>query len=134
KKYKYRVKLVVKDPNFNMPQGVLAPAVLDRQAKEAQTAKAHNGQKPSYRFVDKWSDPTPTVGIPMAGNVRLADAKIPSADKFNDEPTVKMLVEAFDVDETGNPIQAAVERDFRRGDVANFVKKDTEYLVDPTII
>jgi hypothetical protein len=129
KKYKYRVKIAINDPNFNMPQGVLAPAVLDRQAKEVQPGKARK----FFRIVENWSDPTPSVGIPMAGNVRLADAKIPPADKFNDEPTVKMLVEAFDVDSTGAPIQAAVERDFRRGYVANLVQ-DAEYLVDPTMI
>jgi hypothetical protein len=51
----------------------------------------------------------------------------------NDEPTVKMLVEAFDVDDAGTPIQAAAEKDFKRGSVANMVQ-DTEYLVDPVTI
>src|SRR5262249_33998587 len=123
KKYKYRVKLVLKDPNYNLPQAVLSPAVLDRQAKELQAARAKNPktEKPFYRIVEKWSDPSPAVGIPMAGNVRLADAKVPAADKANDEPTVKMLVEAFDADEAGTLIQAAVEKEFKRGYVANMV-------------
>ena len=81
--------------------------MLDRQAKEAAAAKATKSDKPFYRIVEKWSDPSPAVGIPMAGNVRLAETKIPAAEKFNDEPVVKLLVEAFDVDEAGNPIQAA---------------------------
>jgi hypothetical protein len=135
KKYKYRVKLVLQDPNYGLQQGVLSPAVLDRQAKELQAARAKNpkAERPYWRIVDKWSDPSPAVGIPMAGNVRLADVKVPAADKANDEPTVKMLVEAFDVDEAGTPIQAAAEKDFRRGSVANMVQ-DTEYLVDPVTI
>jgi hypothetical protein len=133
KKYKYRVKLVVKDPNYGLPQAVLSPAVLDRQAKEAQEAKARKAEKPFYRIVENWSDPSPAVGIPMAGNVRLADVKVPTADKANDEPTVKMLVEAFDVDDAGAPIQAAAEKDFKRGYVANMVQ-DTEYLVDAMTI
>jgi hypothetical protein len=140
KRYKYRVKLVVHDPNFNMPPTVLAPAVLDRQAKEFQAAKAKGGpnaQKPFYRLVEKWSDPSPTVGIPMAGNVRLAETKVPPPEKFNDEPTVKLLVEAFDVDAAGNPIQAAKEPEkpavFRRGYVVNLVE-DAEYLFDPITI
>jgi hypothetical protein len=116
-----------------MSQAVLAPAVLDRQTKDALAAKKKKSDL-FYRVVDKWSDPTPTVGIPMAGNVRLADTKIPAA--VNDEPTVKLLVEAFDVDEAGIPIQAALESDktwFRRGYVVNMVQ-DAEYLVDPTMI
>src|SRR5262249_28425975 len=82
---------------------------------------------PTFRIVDKWSEPSPTVGIPMAGNVRLAETKTPSS--FNDEPSVKLMMEAFDVDETGNPIQAGAEKDFRRGYVANAVQ-DTEVLVE----
>jgi hypothetical protein len=133
KKYKYRVKLVFNDPNFGMPEGVLAASVLDRQAKEVAATKKKKSDL-FYRVVDKWSDPTPTVGIPMAGNVRLADTKIPAG--VNDEPNVKLLVEAFDVDEAGLPIQAALESDktwFRRGNVVNMVQ-DAEYLVDPTMI
>jgi hypothetical protein len=134
KKYKYRVKLALQDPNFNMPQAVLDAAVLDRQAKEAAAARAAKTDKPWYRKVEKWSDASPAVGIPMAGNVRLAETKIPAAEKPNDEPVVKLLVEAFDVDEAGSPIQAAAEKDVvRRGYVANMVQ-DAEYLVDPTMI
>lgn len=129
KKYKYRVKLVVQDPNYNFPSAVLAPSVQDRQAKEAQAAKAKNLAKPFYRILDKWSDPSPTVGIPMAGNVHLAETKIPRADSVNDEPSAKLLVEAFDVDAAGSPIQGGAEKDLRRGYVANAVQ-DVEYLVE----
>jgi hypothetical protein len=131
KKYKYRVKLVVNDPNFGMPQTDLDPAVLDRQAKEAQVARAKKIEKPFYRIVDKWSEPSPAVGIPMAGNVRLAETKIPAAP--TDEPTVKLLVEAFDVDSAGTLIQGAAEKDFRRGYVANWVG-DARYQPDPTMV
>jgi hypothetical protein len=132
KKYKYRVKLLIQDPNFNMPQTELDAAVLDRQAKEAQAAKAANAPKPFYRIVEKWSDPSPAVGIPMAGNVRLAETKIPPADKINDEPIVKMIVEGFDVDDNGTPIQGAKKMDFRRGYVANTIG-DAFYQPDPTM-
>jgi hypothetical protein len=131
KKYKYRVKLVIQDPNLNMPQAVLDPAVLDRQAKEAQAAKAANKEKPFF-IVGKWSDPSPNVGIPMAGNVRLAETKIPPPEKINDEPIVKLLVEAFDVDDNGIPIQGAKKMDFRRGYVANTIG-DANYQPDPTM-
>ena len=66
----------------------------------------------------------------MAGNVRLADYKFPPPEKFNDEQSVTMLVQSFDVDEKNNAIQAAIEKkDLRRGYVANF-SEDAEYLVD----
>jgi hypothetical protein len=132
KKYKYRVKLVIQDPNANMPQTVLDAAVLDRQAKAAQAAKAANKDKPWYRIVEKWSDPSPAVGIPMAGNVRLAETKVPPADKVNDEPAVKMIVEAFDVDDNGTPIQGSKKMDFRRGYVANTIG-DAYYQPDPSM-
>jgi hypothetical protein len=126
KKYKYRVKLVLADPNVYVPSNMLASSVQDRLAK----AKDASGKRKEYRIVEDWSDPTPTVGIPMAGNVLLADYKFPPPEKFNDEPSVTMFVESFDVDEKNNAIQAAVEKkDFRRGYVANFAE-DAEYLVD----
>ena len=59
KKYKYRVKLVLKDPNFNMPQSVLSPAVLDRQAKEAYSdqEKEERSILPVSRKMER-SDPS----------------------------------------------------------------------------
>ena len=87
KKYKYRVQLVMADPNYDMLASTLSPAVLDRQAK---AAKANNGQKSNFRVSETWSDPSPTVGIPLhRGSVRLADVKVPPADKFNDEPAIE---------------------------------------------
>lgn len=125
KNYRYRVKLVIADPNYNMSTNTLAPAVLDRQARSAKT---NRGRKPTFRITEAWSDPSPTVGIPIGGSIRLADVKVPSADKFNDEPSVGLLIEAFALDENGNAIQAGIEeKDCRRGYVANLVK-DTEYV------
>ena len=58
KRYKYRVKLVLQDPNFNVDKSFLSPEVLDRNPKVS-------------RVVEAWSEPSPTVGIPLAGGVRL---------------------------------------------------------------
>jgi hypothetical protein len=122
------VKLILQDPNVNLPSAVLAPAVKDRQAQEA---KAHGGQKVIFRTVAAFSDPSPTVGIPLSGNVRLAKASLPATEKYNDEPSIRMLVQAFDSDAQNNPIQAAVEKDLHRGYVANYVE-DADYLVPET--
>lgn len=125
RKYKYRVKLAVADPNYDMPTNMLSPEVLDRQA---DAAKSNRGRKPSFRLTDDWSDPSPTVGIPIGGSIRLAGVKLASPEKFNDEPSASLLIEAFAIDEKGNAMKAATEeQNFRRGSVANLVK-DTEYL------
>jgi hypothetical protein len=130
KKYKYRVQLVLHDPNMGagIEKSMLAPAVQDRLAKLAQTAKANKKPISQVRYVDDWSAPSRTVGIPIAGSVKLAEAKPPTSGRVNDEPTVKLLVESFEVDAGGNAIQAEALRDFRRGYVANFVEKDQKYL------
>lgn len=125
KKYKYQVKLVLADPNYSIPDtmNALAPEVLDRRRKE--TVKGQGRR--DLRFVEAWSEPSPTVGIPLAGNVRLVDVKVPPVEKFNDEPSANLLVESFDVDAENNAIQAANKKEIRRGNVANFVE-DAEYL------
>ena len=131
KKYKYRVRLVLSDANYNLPDNVLAPAVLDRQRQESQAAKAKNQQRQDIRQIEKWSDPSPTVGIPLSGGVKLADVKTPSGDKVNDEPSATLLVDSFDIDDTdkNNAIQAANKKEFRRGGVANMTEK-ADYLVE----
>jgi hypothetical protein len=130
KKYKYRVRLVLRDPNFELPENVLAVEVADRQRKEWQDEKARRGdkaQRRNYRWVEDWSEPSPTVGIPLGGYVRIASAKPASPEKINDEPTLTTYVESFDLDDQGNAIQAAKEKVFRRGYVANSIEK-TRYL------
>jgi hypothetical protein len=105
--------------------------VLDRQAKEWADDKARRGDKAvrrDYRMIDEWSEPSRTVGIPLEGSVRLAEAKPAAEGKPNDEPVAKLLVESFDLDADRNAIQAATEKDLRRGYVANFIVKDQEYL------
>jgi hypothetical protein len=128
KKYKYRVRMVLADPNVGMRDSALAPAVLDRLAKIAQDAKAKNTRRSEVRYVDDWSEPSRTAGIPIAGSVKLAASKPSAAGRVGDEPTVNLLVESFDVDASGNAIQAGTQRDFRRGYVANMITKDQEYL------
>jgi hypothetical protein len=125
KRYKYRVKLALADPNFGQPDDTLHPEVLDRQR---DAAKANNNKKPNYRFVADWSEPTPTIGIPLAGSVKLAEVRLPAADKVNEEPVIKLLVESFNVDEKGNAIKAAEELDTRRGYIANMTQRDQRYI------
>ena len=45
KRYKYRVRLVLADPNYGLPPQMLAPLVLDRKDRK------------DHRFVEEWSEP-----------------------------------------------------------------------------
>jgi hypothetical protein len=120
KKYKYRVKLVLVDPNYGQLDSALEPAVQDR---------LRANKKRDFRLVQDWSEPSPIVGIPVAGMLRLADSKLPSGRSFNDEPTVKLMVEMFDVSPEGTAVHVAKEKDFRRGYVVNLSEK-MEYTGD----
>jgi hypothetical protein len=80
KRYKYRVKLVLADPNHLLPANLLASTVLDRKDRK------------DHRFVEEWSEPTPTVGIPLAGSVRLVQVKPQAEGSSNEEPAAKLLV------------------------------------------
>lgn len=129
KKYRYQVRLVLADPNAGIvDRTMLAPAVLDRLAKLAEAARAKKTRPPEIRYVDDWSAPSRTVGIPLEGSIKLAAAEPVASGRFADEPTVSLLVESFDVDASGNAIQAGTRRDFKRGYVANMVTKDQKYL------
>jgi hypothetical protein len=132
KKYKYHVQLVFQDPNQNSDMSTrlvssdsLDKKVLDR-LKDDKLKAEKAGKKPKPIRLTEWSDPSPTVSIPLAGNVRVASAK-PASDRANDEPVTTLLVESFGTDDKGKATQAAKEEDFRRGSVANMTK-DVEFL------
>jgi hypothetical protein len=125
KKYKYRVQLVLQDPNQSSETGSLVSSdSLD--AAVINRIKAEKAAKKKPLRVTEWSDPTPTVSIPLAGSVHVAAAK-PASDRFNDEPSATLLVESFGSDDKGKSTQAAKEEDFKRGSVANMTK-DVEVL------
>jgi hypothetical protein len=130
KKYKYRVRLVLADPNVGLPNptGMLNSTVLDRLAKINEDAKQKKTRPSNVRFVDDWSEPSRTVGIPLAGSVKLAEAKPSAPGRVSDEPTVKLLVESWGLDCSGQALQAATPPHLSPGFVANLVAKDQEYL------
>ncbi|QDU58419.1 hypothetical protein [Aeoliella mucimassa] len=133
KSYKYRVRLVMADPNYQQRRDNLDPTVVARNPKK--------------NILGDWSDASPTIAIPSAGRVRVADAD-PLRDSAYSEPQVQMLVEAFDIDERGNARQAALElEDVRRGTVMNyhgeiemlvdqgrFIKKVEDFTIDTGIV
>jgi hypothetical protein len=138
KKYKYRVRLAMLDPNQNFGGRRVDPESLDstvinriRDEKKARPAPPRsNAPPPTPVRMTAWSKPSRTVTVPLAGSVNVAGAK-PAAEQFNSEPRAILLVQSFGTDEKGNAIQAAIEKKegFQRGNVANLTA-DTEVLVD----
>ncbi|HEY2415502.1 MAG TPA: hypothetical protein VGI40_24885 [Pirellulaceae bacterium] len=120
KKYKYRVQLVLQDPNQNAPSDSLDSSVINRLKSEKAAKHGH------YRTPEDWSEPSPIVSIPLAGNVHVAAAK-PASDRLNDEPSATLLVDSFGSDDKGKATEAAKEDEFKRGSVANMTK-DVEIL------
>jgi hypothetical protein len=108
KKYRYRVKVALRNPNYGMPSKWLKkpdPNALD------------------YLTTD-WSSPSSTVAIPDRFGVL---AKGVTKDSRNSDPTVGIVVTAID-EATG--LEAAVELDVQRGSLANTVR-DRADAVDP---
>lgn len=129
KRYKYRVQLVLSDVNGYMPRQFLDGKVIARLPK-LPTKPTEKYTVPALKT--PWSEPSPVVSIPMAGEVRVAQTTPATDRQFNSEPTVKLLVKSFDLDEAGKAIQAAIEEEFRRGSVMNLTKA-AETLVGPYI-
>jgi hypothetical protein len=126
KQYQYQVRLALMDPNHGLPDNMLAHTVQDRQRKEWQEVKAKLGDKakrPMSRIVEKWSDPSPVVGIPLNGSVWLAEATLKSEKLHNDEPSVTLWAETFDLNPEGGAIHIAKDKKLRRGAVVNLHEK-----------
>jgi hypothetical protein len=117
KKYKYRVQLVLADPNYGIPSSanMLDQSVLDRRTKEK---KAKN-----FRFAAA-SEPSPAVGVPLQGGVRVAGAKLPSGKNPYEEPSVKLWAETVEIDNAeGTAIHVAKDENYVRGAVVNLHDK-----------
>jgi hypothetical protein len=126
KEYQYRVMVYIADPNNRIPlkSGMLESAVIDRRLAEIQKARAAKKNPPWARAAKDWSEPSPIVGVSSGGTVHVAEAKVPAADKANDEPSIKMIAETFDIEPTDNSaIHVAKETEVRRGAVINLTGK-----------
>lgn len=107
KRYKYRVQLILSDPNYQKPREQLDQTVSNRTRKPVI-------------FTD-WSEPSMTIAVPQAGIVRVAESKSPRTGYYT-EPEATMLVESFSVDERGNAMQGSIELPAtRRGAVMNYL-------------
>ena len=109
-----------------MPDNILTAeppiAVVRRNSTGSHSEPPH----PDYSRLEGWSDPSPTVGIPLAGSTRLVDVKMPAAEKFDNEPTANLLVRAL-MSTKRQHHSSREQKEFRRGSVANMVE-DAKYL------
>jgi hypothetical protein len=128
KKYRYRVQLVLADPNYGIPSAanMLDQSVLDRRTQEQQKSK---NKRPLVYRLAAVSEPSPAVGIPLDGGIRVAGAKLPSGKTPYEEPTVKLWAEAVEIDnEEGTAIHTAKDQDYVRGAVVNL--RDKMFFAD----
>jgi hypothetical protein len=134
KKYKYRVRMALLDPNQSFGSRMVSVDWLDKDAIDRVRAeRAKRGGKPAKTpvLMTEWSEPSRTVSIPLAGNVHVASAKPAVDTSFTDEPRATLLVESFSADDSGQPTQGGEQFEFRRGYVANR-NADVEALIrDP---
>jgi hypothetical protein len=123
KRYVYRVRLVVTDPNLYLlaNPNLLAPEVVDRLRKKPK----HPQTGQLLDFIDTpWSEPSPPVEVPLEGRVRLANVVL------GDEPKVNLLVDGFGKSpESNNWIRASAFKEFPRGGTINFID-DAEYITE----
>ena len=119
RRYQYRLQMVLTDVN---KRNGLRRSYLAKDVAERISA---GGGSDIVRA--EWSQPSPVVSVPLAGDVFVAEATIPKADKPNSEPSVNLLVNTFDLDEDRRAMRAETIDKFYLGSVMNF-KKDIETL------
>ncbi len=78
----------------------------------------------------EWSEASPIVSVPMAGDIRVKGVTPASDRQFNAEPVAELLVQGFDVDAEGKAMQASKLGKFSPGSVMNLENQKVEILVD----
>ncbi|TWT37904.1 hypothetical protein KOR34_28700 [Posidoniimonas corsicana] len=123
KRYRYRVQLLLEDPNADP---MVSINHLDKEAKQRVEEQAkQKGTK--FRKTD-WSEPSKIISIPAAGEVYVASVKPAPTRTANGEPSVELLVKSYDIDENNRARQAEHIMPFNRGAVLNRTVDDIEIL------
>jgi hypothetical protein len=125
KLYVYRVQLALADPNLRY---LSTPSALDSKVLarlKTASVDANGNRRETVPVFTAWSDPSPPVGIPLEGRVRLAGSS------GSDDPRVDLVVDGFAPGpETGNWVQASkLKEGLTRGSVVNFTE-NTDYLLE----
>jgi hypothetical protein len=158
KSYQYRIRLVMRDPNYQRPaisgmsgmSGNLGmermampvaspggemggPANLERVPEkylDRSVVERLNATKASIRpyRVTDWSEPSPVCQCELGETMLAGEVKPPARGRFYDVPSAVVLIEEFDF-ETG--LETSVEQEFSRGDTRH-LKADIE-VIDPVL-
>jgi hypothetical protein len=152
RKYQYRIKLVLNDVNRWAALNSLEKTVRERVSKyqddvfkamEAAQGPAGAGgmnrgemggaqmvgAKPLARMTE-WSEPSPIISVPLAGDIRVKGVTPASDRQFNAEPVAELLVQGFDLDAENKAMQASKLGKFSRGSVMNLENQQVEILVE----
>ncbi len=111
--YRYRVRLVIQDPNFSRnPERRIARKHL----KEEVIARLDE-RKPKGYLLTEPSQPSPLVSIPRPGSLIAGNVKAPLPGRFSAEPIATTLVKTYD---QAMGMWVEVERKMTRGSVTQF--------------
>lgn len=123
-RYKYRVRLVLSDPNADAPPQYLAPEVSARLEEQGT----------SYRFTE-WSEPSRTAVVPPPGLIYVAGGQPATPSNYSSEPEAELVIKTLDA---AHAAEAAVKEEFTRGSVINMrehakVIWSNEFKADDTV-
>ncbi len=120
KQYRYRVRLVMRDPNFHRSTGDEEPQVLPIKYLEKSVVDRISAQEERmrpFRFTE-WSAASPVASPPLEQGVLAGQVDPPPPGRFNDRPKATVLVRTFDMN-TG--MEMAAEREMGRSATARFI-------------
>ena len=127
KRYRYRVCLVLQNPNLGVEDRYLSKEVLDKkqqieeQAKNLKSAGDGKGASAILRqwqnIESDWTDPAEVISVPR--DSRLLAISVQPPPRTAEEPSGKVMVIRW-VEDQG--IEAFAERSVDRGKVANFLR------------
>jgi len=125
KRYRYRVRLVLQNPNLGVEDSYLSKDVLNKkqrieeQAKKLKSTGDGKGASTLLRqwqnIESDWANPTEVISVPR--DSRLLALSVQAPPRIAEEPSGKVLVICW-VKDRG--IEAFAERPVDRGKVANF--------------
>jgi hypothetical protein len=104
-RYRYRVRLVLRDVNANQPARYLDPKVTARQTKENRNWRA-----------TEWSDPSPVAVVPRPGLTYIAQTK----NVNSLQPEARLIVKSVSKAEAA---EIGTDQWYTRGAVLNFAQK-----------
>jgi hypothetical protein len=112
KRYRYRVRLALRDPNDNLPAMYLDDEVIRRREQLSEKGRI-------FRLSD-WSEPSPTVVVPFPGRLLAGEVNAPRSELHYDEPKATVLAKMFD---RARGVEAATEiKKMGLGAVGNFTE------------